>query len=240
MFNYSLGKADALILYSEACREFLDLHLRPKAFVANNTINYEDFPVVDESKEEIKKEFGIPFKKVVLSVGRMGAEHGRKRVDHVIEVFTSIQRADLGLVIVGSGLSEECRRRMNPRNTLYLGEVHDARDLQISKLFKMAEVCVIPGHVGLGLNQAFYWGLPVVTEDCDHPPEICYLKPSRNGFIVPHNDLASLRDRILYLLDNDTMRAEFSRHAREDILKDASIEGMFSGFKDCVEYLAET
>src|SRR5207245_5974372 len=120
-----------------ACREFLDLHLRTKAFVANNTINYEDFPVVDESKEEIKKEFGIPFKKVVLSVGRMGAEHGRKRVDHVIEVFTSIQRADLGLVIVGSGLSEECRRRMKTRNDLYLGEVPDAREVPNRMVFKI-------------------------------------------------------------------------------------------------------
>ena len=102
----------------------------------------------------------------------------------------------------------------------------------------MAEVCAIPGQVGLGLNQAFYWGLPVVTEDCDQPPEICYLKPGRNGFVVPSNDLASLRDRILYLLDNDKVRADFSRYAREDILKEASIEGMFSGFMDCVDYLA--
>jgi glycosyltransferase involved in cell wall biosynthesis len=237
VFNYANGISDALILYSDTCREFINPRFWPKAFVANNTINFEDFPVVNESKEEIKKEFGIPFEKVVIFVGRMGATKGRKRVDHLIDIFRRLERNDIGLVLVGSGLSDELKARMNPRNTLYLGEVHDPQNLRISKLCKMADVCAIPGHVGLGLNQAFYWGLPVVTEECNHPPEICYLKPGRNGFIVPGDDLQALQDRILYLLDNDAIRAEFSRHAREDILNQASIEGMFTGFKNCVEYL---
>jgi glycosyltransferase involved in cell wall biosynthesis len=237
--NYVHGMSDALILYSASCRELVNPGLRSKLFVANNTINFSDFPAVHETKEEIKKEFGIPFEKVVIFIGRMGVEKGRKRVDHLIDIFRGLDRDDIGLVLVGAGLSEELKARMNPRNTRYLGEIHDAQNLQISKLCKMADVCAIPGHVGLGLNQALYWGLPVVTEECDQPPEICYLKPGRNGFIVPRNDLAMLKDRMIYLLDNECVRADFSRHARESILKEASIEGMFSGFKDCVSYLTE-
>jgi glycosyltransferase involved in cell wall biosynthesis len=237
MFNYIHGMANALILYSDECRNFIKPRFHSKAFVANNTINYDDFPAVDQSREEIKKEFAIPFKKVVISIGRMGAGNGRKRADHLIDVFRDLDRDDIGLVLVGSGLSDELKARINPRNTLYLGEVHDPENLKISKLCKMADVCAIPGHVGLGLNQAFYWGLPVVTEEGGQPPEIGYLKPGRNGFIVPRNDLASLKERILYLLDNDTARADFSRQAREEILREASIEGMFCGFKDCVNYM---
>src|SRR5262249_53130942 len=161
--------------------------------------NFEDYPEVPQSKAEIKQEFGIPFGKIVLFMGRMRASGGRKRVDHLIDVFRGIDRQDIGLVLVGSGLSEELKARMNSRNTVYLGEVHDPNNLQISKLCKMADICAIPGHVGLGLNQAFYWGLPVITEEDNHPPEILYLKPGRNGFIVPRNDLSALRERILYL-----------------------------------------
>jgi glycosyltransferase involved in cell wall biosynthesis len=237
VFNYAHGMSDALILYSEACRAFIKPRFQSKAFVANNTINFEDFPAIPESKETIKKQFGIPFEKTVIFIGRMGVGKGRKRVDHLIDIFRNLDRKDIGLVLVGSGLSEELKARMNPRNTLYLGEVQDAENLQISKLCKMADVCAIPGHLGLGLNQAFYWGLPVVTEECNHPPEIAYLKPGRNGFIVPRNDVSALQDRILFLLDNDRVRADFSRHAREDIVREASIEGMFSGFKNCVDYL---
>jgi glycosyltransferase involved in cell wall biosynthesis len=237
MFNYVHGMSDALILYADACRDFIKPRFHSKAFVANNTINFADFPVVPENKADIKREFGIPFEKTVIFMGRMGEGNGRKRVDHLIEIFRGLDRKDVGLVLVGSGLNNELKARMNARNTVYLGEIHDPQDLQISKLCKMADVCVIPGHVGLSLNQAFYWGLPVVTEEGDHPPEVLYLKPGRNGFMVPKNDTTSLQDHLLKLLDHDEMRSQFSRQAREDILREASIEGMFSGFKACVDYL---
>jgi glycosyltransferase involved in cell wall biosynthesis len=237
MFNYIHGLSDGLILYGEPCKEFIAPRYYSKAFVANNTVNFEDFPAVHESKPEIKREFGIPFEKTVIFMGRMGAGSGRKRVDHLIDIFRSFERNDIGLVLVGSGLSNELKARMNTRNTIYLGEVHDPLDMQISKLCKMADVCVIPGHVGLGLNQAFYWGLPVITEEGDHPPEIFYLERGRNGLVVPKNDITSLRDSILWLMDNDKARAEFSQHAREDILREASIEGMFAGFKDCIDFM---
>lgn len=238
LFDYVYRLSDALLLYGEVCRPFVSPRNVAKAFVANNTVNFSAYPEITASKEEIKREFKVPFAKTVIFMGRMSAEGGRKRVDHLIDIFRGIDRDDVGLVLVGSGLSEELRSRLNPRNMMYLGEVHDPDDIQISKLCKMADVCAIPGHVGLGLNQAFYWGLPVVTEEGDHPPEIAYLKPGRNGFIVPEGNLEALKDRMLYLIDHDDVRAEFSQHAREDILADASIEGMFSGFRQCVEFLS--
>ena len=237
MFNYVHAMSDALILYGESCKEFIKPRFHSKAFVANNTLNFEDFPRVYGSKAEIRREFGIPFEKTVIFMGRMGEGNGRKRVDHLIDIFRDLDRRDVGLVLVGSGLSDDLKARMNSRNTVYLGEVHDSRDLQISKLCKMADICVIPGHLGLGLNQAFYWGLPVITEEGDHPPEMFYLKPGRNGLVVPRNDTAFLRDRICWLLDNDNVRSEFSNHARQDILREASVDGMFGGFKACVDFL---
>jgi glycosyltransferase involved in cell wall biosynthesis len=237
MFNYVHALSDALILYTDTCKEYVKPRFRAKAFVASNTVNFEDYPLVNQTKAEIKREFGIPFDKTVIFMGRMGVGSGRKRVDHLIDIFRGLDRNDVGLVLVGSGLSGELKARMNTRNTVYLGEVHDPENLQISKLCKMADLCAIPGHVGLGLNQALYWGLPVITEEDNHPPEIVYLKPGRNGFVVPQNDTASLRERMLHLLNDDKLRDEFSRHARRDILREASIEGMFAGFKACVDYM---
>ena len=237
MFNYVHGMSDGLILYAKPCRNFIKKRYHSKAFVANNTVNFEEYPEIPETKAEIKREFGIPFEKTVIFMGRMAAGNGRKRVDDLIEMFRELDRTDVGLVLVGSGLSAELQGRMNRGNTKYLGEVHDPGNRQISKLCKMADVCAIPGHVGLGLNQAFYWGLPVVTQEDNHPPEIYYLEEGRNGFIVPRGDVAALRSQILTLVDDDELRARFSRHARESILRNASIEGMFGGFRDCVEFM---
>ena len=101
----------------------------------------------------------------------------------------------------------------------------------------MADLCVIPGHVGLGLNQALFYGLPVVTMDGFQPPEIAYLHPGRNGYMVPANNVGQLRSHIVELLDDDALRAKFSAAARRDFLKEASIEGMFQGFKRCVDFI---
>lgn len=238
LFDYLHLISDGLILYTASLIRFIPERQQRKVFIANNTINFEDFPKVTESKEEIKQALSLPFKKVVLFVGRIGEERNRKKVDHLIEIFRELDRSDIGLVIVGSGLSDEHRARMNPENTRYLGEVHDQENREISRIFKMADVCSIPGHVGLGLNQALYWGLPMVTEEGNQPPEIEYLHNGENGFIVPEDDTEALRDRLLFLLDNEQELKRMSINARRDIRANASIEGMFDGFFSCATELS--
>jgi glycosyltransferase involved in cell wall biosynthesis len=237
-FDYLHFISNGLILYTESLTRFIPERQQHKIFIANNTINFEDFPPIPESKEQIKRDLGIPFEKVVLFAGRIGEERNRKKVDHLIDLFRDLDRTDAALVIVGSGLSDELRARMNPANTFYLGEVHDPENRQISRIFKMADICSIPGHVGLGLNQAFFWGLPMVTEHGNQPPEIEYLRDGENGFMVPEDDRAALRDRLLFLLDDDLERRRMSANARRDILAHASIDGMFQGFLSCVTQLA--
>jgi len=236
LFNYAMRLCDGLILYTEPLMANVPASAQHKAFPANNTINFEDFPAIAESKEEIKREFGISFRKIVLFAGRISEEGNRKKVDHLIDIFRDLPRNDLGLVIVGSGMPENFKRRLNPKNSVYLGEIHDSENRQISRIFKMADICSIPGHVGLGLNQAMYWGLPVITEEGLQPPEIFYLKSGHNGFIVPENDVAALKEKILYLADNESVLQEFSQNARADIMREGSIEGMFCGFQNCINY----
>lgn len=237
-FDYLHLISDGLILYTSSLQRYVSERHHDKVFVANNTINFEDFPQIPESKEAIKAELGIPFQKVVLFAGRIGEERNRKKVDHLIDIFRELDRTDVGLVIVGSGLSDELRARMNRANTRYLGEVHDPENRQISRIFKMADICSIPGHVGLGLNQAFFWGLPMITEVGNQPPEIEYLRDGKNGYIVPEDDRAALRYRLFFLIDNDEERRRMSDNARRDILENASIERMFDGFLSCVQYIS--
>jgi len=236
-FNYLHSLSDRIILYSKNEIKYIKEKNRSKISVANNTINFSGFPSISYTGDEIKKEYKIPYKKIVLFVGRMGEGGGRKKVHHLIEIFRDIKNEEFGLVLVGSDLDDESKAKLNKKNTIYLGEVHDPKHIKISKLFKMADLCAIPGHVGLGLNQAFFWGLPVVTEEGKQPPEIHYLINGRNGFIVPENDLKKLKEKILYLLENDDIRRKFSENARNDILNNASIENMFKGFLSSIKEL---
>jgi len=235
-FYYIHSLCDAIVLYSS--KEIKDIRPRNrhKVFVANNTINLEAFPAVPQTKEELKREFGIPYRKVVLFVGRM---RGVKKVDHLITAFNEIDDPDCGCVIVGDPMGFDLPSMVKRKNVMHLGEVHDPEGVKISKIFKLSDLFVIPGDVGLGMNQAFFWGLPVVTEAGMQPPEIHYLTEGRTGFVVPENDIAALKEKMLLLLRDDALRAKFSAAAREDILRDASIERMFSGFRDCVTALTD-
>jgi glycosyltransferase involved in cell wall biosynthesis len=240
LYDYLHQICNGLILYTASLRRYIADRHSSKVFIANNTINFEDFPQISESKEKIKRDLGIEFKKIVLFAGRIGEEKNRKKVDHLIDIFHDLDRNDVGLVIVGAGLTDDLRKRINPANTVYLGEVHDPENRQISRIFKMADICSIPGHVGLGLNQALFWGLPMVTEHGKQPPEIDYLHDGENGFIVPEDDRGALRDRLFHLIDNDAERERMSENARLSIVQHASIEKMFDGFLSCAEYMARS
>ena len=129
----------------------------------------------------------------------------------------------------------ELQARMNPANTRYLGEVHDPENRQISRIFKMADVCSIPGHVGLGLNQAFFWGLPMVTERGNQPPEIEYLRDGENGFSRARRRYDE-RSAIACCCCSTTTRSDCGcpRTAAATSCTHASIQGMFDGFLSCV------
>ncbi len=233
-FYYIHSLCDGIVLYSKNEIRDIKPKNRRKLWVANNAVNFTAFPEIPQTREEIKKEFGIPYEKVVLFVGRMRPV---KKVEHLIQIFNEIDEPGCGCVIVGDRMEYDIESLIKKDNIRYLGEIFDPANVQISKLFKMADLFVIPGDVGLGMNQAFYWGLPVVTEDGLQPPEIHYLTVGRNGFIVPENDLAALKEKTLLLLKDDALRAEFSRHAQEDIRREASVETMFQGFFQCVTTL---
>lgn len=229
--------SDRLLLYSANEISFIDEFNRHKVFIANNAINHHDYPVIDESKEDIKNEFRITHEKLVLFVGRMGIDGDRKKSAHLIEIARRTKRKNIGFIFVGSGMPDKLIQSLNASNTYYLGEIQDPENIQISKLFKAADVFCIPGHVGLGLNQAFYWGLPIVTEEGLQPPEIHYLKDSENGFLVDEDDIDELERKILYLLDHDALRTKFSECAKHTIQTEGSIENMCKGFTDCLDSL---
>jgi len=51
LFNYAHGLSDALILYSQNEARYISPAFRERIFVANNTVNLQEFPEVKETKE---------------------------------------------------------------------------------------------------------------------------------------------------------------------------------------------
>jgi glycosyltransferase involved in cell wall biosynthesis len=233
-FRHLHNISNAIILYTPGELRYVSPFNRSKTFIANNTLNFLTFPEILESKHQIRKEFGLTYKKIVLFVGRIIPP---KRLDLLLEIFRKRPGSDTGLVIVGSGLDNRQKELVDSIPSIsYFGSVYDR--IKIHKIHKMSDVFCIPGANGLGLNLAMYWGLPCIAFAGLHPPEIYYLKDGRNGFLIKDNSLKKLEEKIDLLLENKELYTQFSNNAKKIILEEANIDKMFQGFLDSIRYVA--
>lgn len=223
----------ALIIYTPNERKFI-VASHKKLFIANNTLNFRDFPAIMDTKEQLKKKYGFPDQKIALCVGRLNT-HNRK-VDLLCETFEQITEENIKLLIVGTGVSEDQQNRIKKlKNASYLGALFDPR--VVNEIYKMSDVFVMPGGVGLAINHAFYHGLPAIIEDVNHSPEAYYLKDGENGFLFRKGDPLDLKHKILTLLENEDLYRQFSNNALQVITTEASYEKMIKGFLDAIRYV---
>jgi glycosyltransferase involved in cell wall biosynthesis len=233
VFHFFHNLSDAIVLYSPNEKKYIQKKNHQKCFIANNTIDFNNFSDIVESKEELKKAYQLDYKKIVLFVGRI---QPRKRLDDLIDIFTTPMGDHTGLVIVGPGLTEKQQHTIEHTHSItYLGEIYDENE--INRIHKMSDIFCIPGANGLGLNLAMYWGLPCITyKNSPHGPELWYLIDSFNGYILEDDTPEALKSSIMNLLGNEDRLQEMSDHAKKHILTEGNINKMFLGFVDAMSF----
>jgi len=221
----------AVLLYSENQRHFLTSSARAKSFVARNTIDTSLLVGTGRDRTAVLDSYGIRTSRNIICVGRL---QRRKRIPDLIAAFERLADTDCGLILVGPDV-DACLATVAHDRIYATGPVYGAA---LNDLLQAADVCCLPGHVGLSIVDAMHHGLPFVTEDVDHAPEIMYLRDGINGYLVPEGDIESLADRLRRLLTNDGLRQRMSAAARKTIQEEASLDGMFSGFAAALDHAA--
>ena len=223
----------ALIIYSKNEKKYIKSSHR-KLFIANNTLNFYDFPRIKQTKEELKKKYHLENKKIILFVGRINVP-GRK-IEALSELAAKLDR-NYVILVIGPGLKDEVLAQLERIDNIhYYGAIYDP--LKITEIYSLADLFCMPGPIGLAINHAFYYGLPVVTEEGEHGPEITYLEQGKNGFLYKKNDIGDLKAKVLYLLENPEVYNRFSNNAKKTIETRASLENMVKVFADAVMYAA--
>lgn len=233
--------SDALIIYSENELKYIITDIN-KVFIVNNTINQYAYELNEGSSTKDKKnKYGIKHDKIVLFVGRI---EERKRPDILINSFKN-NIENHALVIVGPGLSESEIENINSySNIYYLGPIYDIEEL--SKIYNMSDIFCIPGHIGLGVNEAFLFGLPVVTADINNDPKLESSEPlmliedGYNGLYFDYgkgDDVEELSMCLLKILDSDEQLNRMSVNAKSTFYKRAKIEYMRDRFINAIKYV---
>lgn len=222
----------AIILYSPGLKQYLLPAHRKKAFVANNTLNVFWFDPARVDRQALLSRYGITTEKNIIFVGRITR---RKRLPDLLQAFERLKTRRVGLILVGP--DEEGLLSSQPGSGEKIFSLGALYGRPVLELLAAADVCCLPGAVGLGIVDAMYCGLPVVTEQVNHGPEIMYLRDGVNGFMVPQGDIEALTEKLDLLLSDDNLRRDMGVKAREEILTRASLENFAGGFLQALEFL---
>jgi glycosyltransferase involved in cell wall biosynthesis len=139
-----------------------------------------------------------------------------------------LDREDAMLMIVGDGphlpsLRESAKDRTD---IVFAGQVIDG----VGIYFDAAEVYVLPGTGGLGINEAMAHSMPIISGYADGSADDLVID-GENGYRLREDTVEELQDRIARILDNPDMAASMGAKSREWITGKFS----FQRFLDRVE-----
>ena len=213
--NASVKRAEKIITGSEAAKADIVNLLN----VAGDRIEVTPLgvdklfrPVSDEKLTPLKKKYRLP-ERFILFVGTI---EPRKNILRLVHAFHRLDR-DISLVITGrkGWLFEEIFKEVKRLN---LGEriifLDFVSETDLPLLYNAASVFVYPSlyeGFGLPLLEAMACGAPVITSNKSSLPEIA----GEAGILVNPEDAGEIREAIISVLDDDSMRQEMIRKGLE-------------------------
>ncbi|NJA05745.1 glycosyltransferase family 4 protein [Methylococcaceae bacterium WWC4] len=189
--QYLVDSVDWWFAYTDMTKDILlaDGYPAERITVLDNAIDNERFEadlaaISDGRLQEIRAELGFgDTSRVGLYCGSLYPD---KRLDYLIEAADRIREAipEFHVVIIGDGPSaSEIRAAAESRPWFHWLGVK--KGLEKAAYYRLTDVILNPGLVGLHVLDAFCAGLPMVTTaDARHSPEIAYLKDGENGLVV--------------------------------------------------------
>ena len=186
-----LARADWWFAYTEMTAEIVRRAGYPPERITclDNAIDNEAFErdlagVTDAQLQAMRLEIDAP---EGAPVGLFcGSLYPDKRLDYMIEAADRVHAAlpAFRLVVIGDGPSAgEMRAAMASRPWLKWLGVRKGQEK--AAWFRLADVVINPGLVGLHILDSFCSGTPMITTlESRHSPEIAYLRDGVNGLVV--------------------------------------------------------
>jgi len=207
--KYLFFKSDLLLPLSSAAESYLK-----KEGVLKEKI-IKSFQIMPESilakPITISKPLEFKNKKIILSLGYLIKGKG---IDNLIKAFNQLNSSNAVLLIAGAGDQEENLKNLAKKNIdiKFIGYIEDKEK---EKYFSIADFFVFPTHNdawGLVVNEALYYGLPVISTDKAGAIEL--IEEGKNGFIIQDNDIDALVKSMKKLLDVPKLLTKMKENAR--------------------------
>ena len=218
--DFVLGKFipqfDYHLAYHSNARDYAMSHgaRADQVTVMHNTINEEKIATLPKAEARalvVGKHPEIGNRKIILFVGAVLAE---KRVEAILQALDRMLRKDAVLVLVGDGehlpvLRQLCAGR---DDVVLTGSIVEG----VGPYFDAAELYVLPGTGGLGINEAMAHRLPIVSGFADGSADDLVVD-GENGFRLRENTPEELARKMATILDSPELAARMGERSREMI-----------------------
>lgn len=246
VLNRWMAKAsDAYICYSDGIKESLSrITSAEKLFVARNTLDSKLLlnirnQLESNNPEDLKRQLGLKADYYLCFIGRLLAD---KQVDLFLDVLGKLQQAgvNIGGIIIGDGPEKEKLKSIAEKEKL--NEIHllgNISEWEISgKYLYVSDVMLMPGYVGLSVNHAFCFGLPVITQATGengpfHSPEVEYIEDGETGYICENGNSDHMVTCVQQIINN---RSVFREKTKNYFDTNLSIDNMVNAVVEALQY----
>lgn len=238
--DFLISKVDWWFAYTEMTVDILKAAGFPSECITclDNAIDTSSFKadLSSWSESEVfeeKARLGIP---PTAHVGIFcGSLYPDKRLDLLISAADLIRQKvpDFALVVIGDGPSmPQMREAATSRLWMHLMGVRKGREKAL--YFRMGDVMLNPGLVGLHIVDAFCSGMVMITtRTARHSPEVAYLQDAVNG-VYAGDTSEEYSQGVLEVIQNPDRLNKMKQAALADSER-YTLENMVSRFADGIE-----
>ncbi len=243
--RWMVKAADAYICYSDGIKESLSRVTDPqKLFVARNTLDSDSLlqirnTLARKKPDDYKAALGLQATHYLCFIGRLLPD---KQIDVFLEILSLLQKEGLNIggIIMGDGPEktalEQIVKTENISEVHFLGNIADWETS--GKYLYLSDVMLMPGYVGLSVNHALCFGLPVVTQATGkegpfHSPEVEFIKNGETGFICKNDSLPDMATAVKTILAERTSFRTKSMAYFDNYLQ---ISNMVNAVTDALNY----
>lgn len=234
---------EACACYTQGVADLLRPYIREEnLFVARNTIDLEPMfaaydRLAEHGNEAIRNRLSVSNNAAVLVyLGRLIPEKGTQLLLETYRILSKDR--ETALFVIGDGPDRQRMEAYAADNSLndvrFLGPLSDD---DAAPYLYAADAMVMPGYLGLVINHAFAFGLPVVSLRqpsgiAAHSPEVEYVESGTTGMLCEGDSAEDLVTGIQSVLSNLPQFSANARvYARSHLTPDRMVDGLYDAIQ---------
>ncbi|HBE42911.1 MAG TPA: hypothetical protein DDW27_17255 [Bacteroidales bacterium] len=238
-----------IFVYTDKEAEFLRIKGFKSQFILgmNNGLDQKKIEEViqlwpEEKLKEWKLTNGFESRIVLVSTARLDPKNKFELVLFAIPKIVE-KIPNLLWCAIGGGHEEVSLKNLSRTlriedHVSFIGPIYEEEKL--APYFLSSQLFVHPASVGLSMLHAFGYGLPVITHDCStlHGPEYGAFTPGLTGRNYIYNDISSLSQTIIQMLDEQSERNRMKESVQKIVRELYNVDVMEERFVAMANYAA--